>query len=51
MTLNSVENFFVQIKGTAMGKEYAPGFVNIFMAKWEISALASCKKKSLHYYR
>ena len=33
--------FFLQIKGTAMGKEFAPSYANIFMAKWEVSALAA----------
>lgn len=43
--------FFLQIKGTAMGKKFAPAYANIFMAEWEKSALASCRKKPLYYFR
>ena len=43
--------FFLQIKGTAMGKKFAPAYANIFMAEWEEAALASCPKKPLHYFR
>ena len=28
------EQFYLQIKGTAMGKKFAPAYANIFMAKW-----------------
>lgn len=30
---------FLQIKGTAMGKKYAPSFANIYMHYWETNAL------------
>lgn len=43
--------FYLQIKGTAMGKKFAPAYANIFMAEWEASALASCNKKPLYYFR
>ncbi|XP_023808293.1 uncharacterized protein LOC105358296 isoform X1 [Oryzias latipes] len=43
--------FFVQIKGTAMGKKFAPAYANIFMAEWESSALQKCALKPLCYYR
>ena len=43
--------FYLQIKGTAMGKKFAPAYANIFMAEWETSALASCKKSPAHYFR
>uniref|UniRef100_A0A0F8AB68 GIY-YIG domain-containing protein n=1 Tax=Larimichthys crocea TaxID=215358 RepID=A0A0F8AB68_LARCR len=43
--------FYLQIKGTAMGKKFAPAYANIFMAEWETSALASCKQKPTYYYR
>lgn len=45
------EEYFLQIKGTAMGKKFAPSYANIFMAQWEDSALKACKLKPLHYYR
>lgn len=31
---------FLQIKGTAMGKKYAPSFANIYMHFWELNALS-----------
>lgn len=43
--------FFLQIKGTAMGKKFAPAYANIFMAEWETTVLNSCKIKPLHYFR
>lgn len=43
--------FFLQVKGTAMGKKFAPSYANIFMAKWEEGALATWPVKPLHYYR
>lgn len=43
--------FYLQVKGTAMGKRFAPSYANIFMANWEDKALAQCKKRPLHYLR
>ena len=43
--------FYLQIKGTAMGKKFAPSYANIFMADWEESALEKAPLKPLHYYR
>lgn len=43
--------YYLQIKGTAMGKRFAPAYANIFMACWEEEALAKCLKKPLHYLR
>ncbi|KAF7643633.1 hypothetical protein LDENG_00236130 [Lucifuga dentata] len=54
LTRNDFEfngDFFLQIKDTAMGKKFAPAYANIFMAEWESTALASCQKKPLYYYR
>lgn len=42
---------YLQVKGTAMGKKFAPSYANIFMAKWEEEALASWQPKPLSYYR
>lgn len=43
--------FYLQIKGTAMGKRFAPAYANVFMANWEEGALAKCPKKPIHYLR
>lgn len=32
-------NYYLQIKVKAMGKQFAPAYANIFMAKWEEKAL------------
>ena len=45
------DKFFLQIKGTAMGKKFAPAYADIFMASWETAALEKCSLKPLHYYR
>lgn len=42
---------YLQVKGTAMGKRFAPSYANIFMAKWEEAALAAWPQKPLYYYR
>lgn len=45
------DKFYLQIKGTAMGKKFAPAYANIFMAHWEKKALANCNKKPEQYLR
>lgn len=45
------EQFYLQVKGTAMGKKFAPAYANIFMANWEAEVLPRCKKKPAHYLR
>ena len=42
---------FLQVKGTAMGKKFAPAYANIFMADWEEKALEKCSRKPLIYLR
>lgn len=44
-------DFYLQVKGTAMGKRFAPAYANIFMARWEAEALEKCPRKPLHYLR
>lgn len=45
------QEYYLQIKGTAMGKKFAPAYANIFMANWEKEALAKCPVKPLHFLR
>lgn len=45
------DQFYLQIKGTAMGKKFAPAYANIFMADWEEKALSQCNQKPAHYVR
>lgn len=42
---------FLQIKGTAMGKRFAPAYANIYMAHWEETAFRKCRKLPQHYFR
>lgn len=43
--------YYLQIKGTAMGKRFAPAYANIFMANWEQEAFRNCKVRPAHYLR
>lgn len=45
------EKWYLQIKGTAMGKKFAPAYANIFMAQWEELALSRCSRKPAQYLR
>lgn len=45
------EKYYLQIKGTAMGKKFAPAYANIFMANWEEEVLVKCHNKPMHYLR
>lgn len=54
LTRNDFEfngEYYLQIKGTAMGKRFAPSYANMFMADWEEQALAKCPIQPLHYLR
>ncbi|ONI45080.1 hypothetical protein AN641_04885 [Candidatus Epulonipiscioides gigas] len=54
LTKNDFEfngEYFLQIKGTAMGKKFSPAYANIFMADWEDGALNKCNKKPILYLR
>lgn len=49
LTRNDFEfngNYHLQIKGTAMGKKFAPAYANIFRAWWEGKALQASSKKT-----
>lgn len=43
--------YYLQVKGTAMGKRFAPSYANIYMAEWEETALAACPIKPFKYFR
>lgn len=43
--------YFLQIKGTAMGKKFAPAYANIYMADWEDTILDKMKHNPLCYFR
>lgn len=45
------KQYFLQVKGTAMGKKFSPAYANIYMAKWEKAALQKCPKQPLSYLR
>lgn len=45
------DEYYLQIKGTAMGKRFALSYANIYMAEWEDQVLTTCEKKPLYYYR
>lgn len=54
LTRNDFEfdnKFYLQTKGTAMGKKFASAYADIFMAAWETAALDKCSIKPLYYYR
>ena len=54
LTKNDFEfnnKFYLQTKGTAMGKRFAPSYANIYMAMWEETALKKCILKPTHYFR
>lgn len=43
--------FYLLVKGTAMGKKFAPEYTNIFMVAWEKGVLQVAPKKPEHHYR
>lgn len=45
------KNYYLQVKGTAMGKRFAPAYANIFMSIWEEEVFLKCDKKPLYYLR
>ncbi|KAL2076395.1 hypothetical protein ACEWY4_027999 [Coilia grayii] len=45
------DKYYLQTRGTAMGKKFAPSYANIFMANWESRALDSFPLKPLKYLR
>lgn len=54
LTCNDFEfdkSFYLQTKGTAMGKRFSPAYANIYMANWETSVLPKCSKLPLTYLR
>ena len=54
LTRNDFEfdnKFYLQIKGTAMGKKFAPAYANIYMAHWEEGVLPKCNPRPSQFYR
>lgn len=54
LTKNDFEfdgRFYLQIKGTAMGKKFAPAYANIYMADWEETVFPKCRKLPTQYLR
>ena len=45
------DQWFLQIKGTAMGKKFAPSYANIFMANWEAEILSKTNLHPAVYFR
>lgn len=45
------DDFYLQIKGTAMGKRFAPAYANIYMADWEDTVFSKCDLLPLAYVR
>ncbi|PWA29263.1 hypothetical protein CCH79_00013957 [Gambusia affinis] len=45
------DGWFLQTKGTAMGKRFSPAYANIYMAKWEKECFQKCEKLPEAYYR
>lgn len=43
--------FYLQVKGTAMGKKFAPSYANIFMADWEQRMLEGATLKPQNWDR
>lgn len=45
------DKFYLQTKGTAMGKKFAPSYANIYMAHWEQTAVSSFHLQPFSYFR
>ena len=43
--------FYLQTKGTAMGKKFAPSYANIFMADWEEKVIEKAPHKPENWDR
>lgn len=54
LTCNNFEfngKFYLQVKGTAMGKSFSPAYANIYMPDWETSVFQKRSKHPLIYLR
>ena len=45
------DKHYLQIKGTAMGKRFAPAYANIYMAEWEEGVFQKCTLLPIAYMR
>lgn len=50
INLTSKGKFYLQIKGAAMCKRFAPALANLVMGEWKYLALQSCAQKPLHIF-
>lgn len=53
LTQNDFEfngQYYLQTKGTAMGKRFAPAYANTYMAAWEEQVLQTVPQKTTHLW-
>lgn len=43
------DKFYLQVKGTAMGKMFPPAYANIYMAEWQQTTFQKCHLLPLIY--
>ncbi len=43
--------FYLQVKGTAMGKSFALAYAKIYVAYWEETVFPKCRKLPMQYWR
>lgn len=54
LTQNDFEfngEFYLQVKGTAMGKRFALSYANIYIAHWEETVFPKCVRQPAQYFR
>lgn len=54
LTCNDFElngNTYLQVKGVAMGKRFAPAYANIYLAEWEATVFPLCALRPSCFHR